>query len=96
MPCIGKSLLILALSGMLLAHFYGQSEASNFDCCLRYTKGIIPHKAIVGFTEQLADEACDIDAIIFYTKRKYSVCADPKQEWVKRAVHHLRLKVKKM
>ncbi|EGW09445.1 WD repeat-containing protein 69, partial [Cricetulus griseus] len=38
--------------------------ASNFDCCLRYTKTTIPPRAIVGFTEQLADEACDIDAII--------------------------------
>lgn len=26
----------------------------------------------------------------FYTKRKVSVCADPKQDWVKKIVRHLR------
>ncbi|KAH0507360.1 C-C motif chemokine 20 [Microtus ochrogaster] len=40
--------------------------------------------------KQLADEACDIDAIILYTKRKGSVCADPKQDWVKKTMRYLR------
>lgn len=40
------------------------SAASNFDCCLRYTKHIYPLKTFVRFTEQLADEACDINAIM--------------------------------
>ncbi|XP_052605220.1 C-C motif chemokine 20 isoform X1 [Peromyscus californicus insignis] len=97
MFCSGKSLLFLALAWVLLAHLHSQSEAaSNFDCCLRYTKSVIPSKAIIGFTEQLADEACDINAVIFYTKRKLAVCADPKQAWVKRAVRLLSLRVKKM
>ncbi|MEJ1272100.1 chemokine (C-C motif) ligand 20 [Cricetulus griseus] len=64
MFCRGKSLLFLLSACVLLVHFCSQSEASNFDCCLRYTKTTIPPRAIVGFTEQLADEACDIDAIM--------------------------------
>lgn len=44
--------------------FFFLLAASSFDCCLRYTKSIIPSKAIVGFTEQLADEACDINAVM--------------------------------
>uniref|UniRef100_A0A8C8U8I9 C-C motif chemokine n=1 Tax=Peromyscus maniculatus bairdii TaxID=230844 RepID=A0A8C8U8I9_PERMB len=90
MFCSGKRLLCLALAWVLLAHLHSQVEASSFDCCLRYTKSIIPSKAIVGFTEQLADEACDINAVIFHTKKKLAVCADPKQGWVKRAVRLLR------
>ncbi|XP_055472964.1 C-C motif chemokine 20 isoform X1 [Psammomys obesus] len=92
-----KPLLFLALACVLLAHLCSQSEAaSNFDCCLRYTQQVLPHRAIVGFTRQTADEACDIDAIIFHMKKKFSVCADPKQSWVKKAVHLLSLKVKRM
>ncbi|KAL6079904.1 hypothetical protein STEG23_014356, partial [Scotinomys teguina] len=68
------------------------NTASNFDCCLRHTKRVIPFKAITGFTEQLADEVCDINAIIFYTAKKLAVCADPKQGWVKRVMHLLRVK----
>ncbi|EFB15491.1 hypothetical protein PANDA_014137, partial [Ailuropoda melanoleuca] len=38
--------------------------ASNFDCCLRYTEHILHPKFIVGFTQQLANEACDINAVM--------------------------------
>ncbi|XP_026252078.2 C-C motif chemokine 20 isoform X2 [Urocitellus parryii] len=96
MMCSGKSLLLAALASVLLLHLYRESEASNFDCCLRYTEKVFPHKFLVGFTQQLANEACDIDAVIFYTKRKLAVCADPKKPWVKRAVHMLSQRVKKM
>ncbi|XP_041506694.1 C-C motif chemokine 20 isoform X2 [Microtus oregoni] len=94
MSCTGKSLLFIVVASIVLAHFCSQSEASNFDCCLRYTKHIYPLKIFVRFTEQLVDEACDINAIILYTKRKRSVCADPKQDWVKKIVRHLSLKAK--
>uniref|UniRef100_A0A8C4LPU5 C-C motif chemokine n=1 Tax=Equus asinus asinus TaxID=83772 RepID=A0A8C4LPU5_EQUAS len=65
-------------------------DSSSFDCCLRYTAHVLHPKFIVGFTQQLANEACDINAIIFYTKKKLAVCADPKKKWVKQAVHILR------
>ncbi|XP_075807769.1 C-C motif chemokine 20 isoform X2 [Microtus pennsylvanicus] len=94
MSCTGKSLLFIVVASIVLAHFCSQSEASNFDCCLRYTKRIYPLKIFVRFTEQLVDEACDINAIILYTKRKRSVCADPEQDWVKKIVRHLSLKAK--
>ncbi|KAM7339492.1 hypothetical protein ACRRTK_000107 [Alexandromys fortis] len=95
MSCTGKSLFFIVLASVVLAHFCSQSEAaSNFDCCLRYTKHIYPPKIFVRFTEQLADEACDINAIILYTKRKISVCADPNQGWVKKTVRYLSPKAK--
>ncbi|XP_057618788.1 C-C motif chemokine 20 [Chionomys nivalis] len=95
MSCCGKSLLFIVLALVVLGHLCSQSDAaSNFDCCLRYTKHIYPPKIFVGFVKQLADEACDINAIILYTKRKISVCADPKQDWVKKTVRYLSLKAK--
>ncbi|XP_003784932.2 C-C motif chemokine 20 [Otolemur garnettii] len=97
MMCSLKSFLLAASVTVLLLHFCGETEAaSNFDCCLRYTENIIPPRYIVGFTQQLANEACDINAIIFHTKRKLAVCADPKRIWVKQAVRILSQRVRKM
>ncbi|KAM6178435.1 C-C motif chemokine 20 [Rhynchocyon petersi] len=91
MMCRGKSLLLAALMVVLLVLLCSKSEAaSNFDCCLRYTERMIPFKFIHGFTQQLANEACDINAVIFHTK-KYAICANPKQKWVKDAVWRLSL-----
>ncbi|XP_004868060.1 C-C motif chemokine 20 isoform X1 [Heterocephalus glaber] len=97
MMCSSKTLFLAALMSVLLLHLSSKSEAaSSFDCCLKYTQHVIPTSFIVGFTQQLANEACDINAIIFHTKRRLSVCANPKQNWVKKAVRILSKKVKKM
>uniref|UniRef100_A0A8D1ECW2 C-C motif chemokine n=2 Tax=Sus scrofa TaxID=9823 RepID=A0A8D1ECW2_PIG len=97
MMCSSKSLLLAALMSVLLLYLCSKSEAaSNFDCCLRYTDHILHPRFIMGFTQQLANEACDINAIIFYTKKKLAVCADPKKIWVKQAVNILSQRVKKM
>ncbi|XP_030877874.1 C-C motif chemokine 20 isoform X2 [Mirounga leonina] len=90
MMCRSKSLLLAALMSVLFLHLCSKSEASNFDCCLRYTEHVLHPKFITGFTQQLANEACDINAVIFYTKKRLAVCADPKKKWVKKAVHILR------
>uniref|UniRef100_A0A8C9DNP5 C-C motif chemokine n=1 Tax=Prolemur simus TaxID=1328070 RepID=A0A8C9DNP5_PROSS len=95
--CSSKSLLLAALITVLLLHLCSKSDAaSNFDCCLRYTERVLHPKLIVGFTQQLANEACDINAIIFYTKKRLAVCADPKKIWVKQAVRIVSQRVKRM
>ncbi|XP_068825588.1 C-C motif chemokine 20 isoform X2 [Capricornis sumatraensis] len=96
MMCSSKNLLLAASMSVLLLHLCSKSEASNFDCCLRYTERILHPSFLVGFTQQLANEACDINAVVFYTRRKLAVCADPKKKWVKQAVHLLSLRVKRM
>ncbi|XP_054441566.1 C-C motif chemokine 20 [Pteronotus mesoamericanus] len=86
-----KSLLLAALMSLLLLHLCSQSEAaSTFDCCLGYTKNHLPFRSIKNFTKQFANEACDIDAIIFHTRRGFAVCANPTEPWVKHAIHVLR------
>ncbi|XP_005574564.1 C-C motif chemokine 20 isoform X2 [Macaca nemestrina] len=94
--CCSKSLLLAALMSVLLLYLCSESEASNFDCCLRYTDRILHPKFIVGFTQQLANETCDINAVIFHTKKGLSVCANPKQTWVKLIVRRLSKKINKM
>ncbi|ELR60406.1 C-C motif chemokine 20 isoform X1 [Bos indicus] len=97
MMCSSKNLLLAALMSVLLLHLCSKSEAaSNFDCCLRYTERILHPSILVGFTQQLANEACDINAVVFYTRKKLAVCADPKKKWVKQVVHMLSQRVKRM
>ncbi|XP_059559380.1 C-C motif chemokine 20 isoform X2 [Myotis daubentonii] len=91
-----KILLLAALMSVLLFHFCSETEASSFDCCLRYTEQVIPSRFIKGFIQQRANDACDINAVIFHTKKGLAVCADPKKKWVKHAVHVLSQRVKRM
>ncbi|XP_077008169.1 C-C motif chemokine 20 isoform X2 [Tamandua tetradactyla] len=96
MMCGSKCLLLATVMLVLLLHICSMSEASSFDCCLRYTDHPLHPRFIVGFTQQLASEACDINAVIFYTRKRSAVCADPKQKWVKQAVHILSQRIKKI
>ncbi|XP_019592916.2 C-C motif chemokine 20 isoform X1 [Rhinolophus sinicus] len=97
MMSTNKSLLLAALMSALLLHLCSKSEAaSNFDCCLGYRHHVLHPMWIVSYTEQRANEACDINAIIFHTRRNLSVCADPKKKWVKQVLRVLSLRAKKI
>ncbi|XP_065604199.1 C-C motif chemokine 20 [Cyrtonyx montezumae] len=92
-----KSLILASLLGLLLLLLCSTSQAqSNQDCCLSYTKVRLPRKVINGFTEQLSSEVCDIDAIIFHTKRGLKACVNPKEDWVKKHLLFLSQKLKKL
>uniref|UniRef100_A0A6I8RUV1 C-C motif chemokine n=1 Tax=Xenopus tropicalis TaxID=8364 RepID=A0A6I8RUV1_XENTR len=60
-----------------------------YDCCYTYTRKQLPLKIIKGFTIQNSFEVCDIDAVIFIT-RKFRVCANPKEQWVINATDAIR------
>ncbi|XP_044288928.1 C-C motif chemokine 20 [Varanus komodoensis] len=82
---------------MCLQLLLGATEAqNNQDCCLSYTKVPLPRRTITGFTEQLSSEVCDINAIIFYTRKGLRACANPKDRWVKKQLHWLGEKLKKL
>ncbi|XP_036613077.1 C-C motif chemokine 20 [Trichosurus vulpecula] len=97
MTRVGSKILILAplMAGLMFCLFDMSRAASSFDCCLGYTERPLSSKLIKGYTEQWSYEACDIDAIIFYTRR-HTVCANPKEPWVKHALRNLSLRLKKM
>ncbi|XP_042315679.1 C-C motif chemokine 20 [Sceloporus undulatus] len=83
------------LMGLFL--LLGITEAqSNQDCCLSYTKKPLPRRAIIGFSEQLSSEVCDINAVIFLTRNGMRACANPKEQWVKKQLQWLSIKLKKM
>ncbi|KAM7043871.1 LOW QUALITY PROTEIN: C-C motif chemokine 20 [Acridotheres tristis] len=95
--CSSKSMVLLALLGLLALLLCGSAEAqSNQDCCLSYTKVRLPRWALKGYTEQLSSEVCDIPAIIFHTASGLKACVNPKEGWVKKHLLFLSHRLRKM
>ncbi|KAM3932750.1 C-C motif chemokine 20-like [Leptodactylus fuscus] len=67
--------------------------AAVFDCCYRYTRKPLPLRAVNRYIVQNSHEVCDIDAIILITK-KFRVCANPTDKWVKKIITQLKKKQK--
>ncbi|XP_072894449.1 C-C motif chemokine 20-like [Hemitrygon akajei] len=59
---------------------------SPVDCCLSYSPKPLPLKVIRGYVWQYSNELCSIDAVIFYTKKRLSICANPEDKWVKNII----------
>ncbi|KAH0624029.1 hypothetical protein JD844_007320, partial [Phrynosoma platyrhinos] len=76
--------------GQIYCFSFSLLAQSNQDCCLSYTKKPLPRRAIIGFSEQLSSEVCDINAIIFLTRNGMRACANPKEHWVKKQLQWLR------
>ncbi|XP_007663080.1 C-C motif chemokine 20 [Ornithorhynchus anatinus] len=91
-----KKLVLASVMLVLSLYLFRASEASDFDCCLRYTERHYGSRIIKGYTEQFSNEVCDIDAIIFHTKRGALVCANPQEQWVKHVLHDLSKRLKRM
>uniref|UniRef100_A0A8D0GD26 C-C motif chemokine n=1 Tax=Sphenodon punctatus TaxID=8508 RepID=A0A8D0GD26_SPHPU len=92
-----KNLVLATLIGLLMLYLSGTCEAqSNQDCCLSYRRRKLPLHVIKGYTEQLSSEFCDINAIIFHTKRGMKVCVNQKDQWVKNHLRQLSKRLKKM
>ncbi|KFO99835.1 C-C motif chemokine 20, partial [Calypte anna] len=79
-----KSLVLVSLLGLLALLLCSSDAQTNQDCCLSYTKVRLPRWAILGYTEQLSSEVCDIHAIIFHTRSGLKACVNPKEGWVKK------------
>ncbi|XP_033275197.1 C-C motif chemokine 17 [Orcinus orca] len=57
------------------------------ECCLQYFKGAIPFRKLVRWYRTSGD--CPRDAIVLVTLHGRSICSDPKDGWVKKAVKYL-------
>ncbi|XP_045675097.1 C-C motif chemokine 17 [Phyllostomus hastatus] len=60
------------------------------ECCLEYFKGAVPvHKVAKWYR---TSEECPKNAIVFVTLQGKSICMNPNETRVKKAVKHLRRK----
>ncbi|XP_036605747.1 C-C motif chemokine 17 [Trichosurus vulpecula] len=88
MKGLKMSLLVVLFLGIFLQHSHS-ARAPNVgqECCNAYVKGAIPLSKLVTWSKTSAD--CRKDAIVFVTLLKKSICANPKEKWVKMAIKFL-------
>ncbi|XP_056590984.1 C-C motif chemokine 25b [Triplophysa dalaica] len=70
---------------LLTCMYPSLAQGSYENCCLKYVVGIRKalRKNISDYKEQKADGGCNIPAIVFQMKKSKTMCADPRQSWVK-------------
>ncbi|XP_036296203.1 C-C motif chemokine 17 [Pipistrellus kuhlii] len=85
-----KTLLLLAL--LLGASLQGARAARGVnvgrECCAEYFEGAIPVRRVVRWYR--TSEECTRDAFVFVTVQGRSICANPEDASVKRAIKHLK------
>ncbi|XP_029686235.1 C-C motif chemokine ligand 20 isoform X1 [Takifugu rubripes] len=72
------------------------ASSIRVSCCTRYSGKPVPPQLIRGYREHTAMENCRIEAIIFYTVQRKMVCANPKDEWVKKVLKLLSSKLRRL
>ncbi|XP_023790153.1 C-C motif chemokine 14-like [Cyanistes caeruleus] len=60
------------------------------ECCFDHLKGPLRLDNLVGFYS--TPRECFLPAVVFETKKGAKVCANPEDNWVKRAVRMLKKK----
>ncbi|ELK38448.1 C-C motif chemokine 17 [Myotis davidii] len=58
------------------------------ECCVEYFKGAIPVRRVVRWYR--TSEECPRAAVVFVTVQGRSICANPKETTVKKAIKYLR------
>ncbi|XP_010888352.2 C-C motif chemokine 20b [Esox lucius] len=83
-----------ALSFLLIATFIPGTQAA--DCCLKYTRRPVGCKRLKDYTLQDITSSCDLNAVIFHTRRlKKFICADPTQAWTQSVLKCLKKRINK-
>ncbi|XP_069312727.1 C-C motif chemokine 17 [Eulemur rufifrons] len=81
-------LLAALLLGASLQHVHA-ARGTNVgrECCLEYFRGAIPVRKLVDWYRTSAE--CTRDAIVLVTVQGRSICSDPGEARVTKAVRHL-------
>ncbi|XP_051874198.1 C-C motif chemokine 20-like [Pristis pectinata] len=84
--CNCRNLSLTMLIGLLMLSTMEKlpfaDAQSPVDCCLSYSAKPLPLRVIRGYVWQYSNELCSIDAVIFHTRKRLSICANPKDKWV--------------
>ncbi|XP_062849529.1 C-C motif chemokine 3-like [Trichomycterus rosablanca] len=84
----GSLLLVLLVLGCLQSYTDANMGAKTpQECCFDFYKKAIPATYITEY--EVTRDDCTKSGVIFITRKKARVCADPGFRWVKRAIEVL-------
>ncbi|XP_036866682.1 C-C motif chemokine 17 isoform X2 [Manis javanica] len=81
-------LVTLVLGASLQDTHAARATNVGRECCLEYFRGAIPFRKLATWHRTSAE--CPKEAIVFVTVHGKSICSDPKDMRVKKAVRYLR------
>ncbi|XP_020821371.1 C-C motif chemokine 17 [Phascolarctos cinereus] len=86
MKSLKMSFLVVLFLGLFLHHSHSARgpNIGGQDCCNAYIKGAIPFSKLVTWSK--TSVTCRKEAIVFVTALKKSICANPKEKWVRAAI----------
>uniref|UniRef100_A0A8C6ZKJ9 C-C motif chemokine 3-like n=1 Tax=Nothoprocta perdicaria TaxID=30464 RepID=A0A8C6ZKJ9_NOTPE len=75
--------LVAALAALLLAALCAQAHLDGVptSCCLSYHSRPVPRGLIA--SAYVTSSSCTQPGVIFVTKKKQEICADPQAPWVR-------------
>nr|XP_033785136.1 C-C motif chemokine 19 [Geotrypetes seraphini] len=65
------------------------------DCCLRVSPTEISANRVKDYRLQTAENNCNINAVVFITKRNIRICSPPNKKWVQKLIEKLNIRKKK-
>ncbi|XP_004684528.1 PREDICTED: C-C motif chemokine 3 [Condylura cristata] len=80
----GSALAILLCTMALCSQVFSAPFGANTptSCCFSYTNRQIPRNLIVAYFD--TSGLCSKPGVIFQTKKKLEICANPSEDWVQK------------
>ncbi|KAM3856959.1 C-C motif chemokine 4-like [Vipera latastei] len=85
----GSLALLLVLVLVLMLSSSIQASDPPTSCCFSYTKKKIPRTHVINFYE--TNSRCSQPAVVFITRRKLQICANPSEKWVQDHMNYLKV-----
>ncbi|KAM4050226.1 monocyte chemotactic protein 1B-like [Anomaloglossus baeobatrachus] len=76
-------IILLAIFSIYATFQVSSANIMSFDCCLQTNNKVIPQQNVRSYRRQTTEEGCNIEAIVFITRKNKHLCAPPGSQWVK-------------